>query len=180
MKWPYITRGTEEPVTGHKCLVTNFPDFIYLFLSNPFPCTKNLFWALFTPFDLPGSFWCYFKACTPKTIFFILIQATYHCKPHNQCFKWYVYCFKLRGVLEPILKLNKPSFCPGSCDEIYATKLQKKLNLKILDTPLKRFMKFSWNTLDYLLKHPWNFLKTSLKQHKNSLKQQMFTNVKKY
>ena len=38
---------------------------------------------------------------------------------------------------------NKPSFCSGSCDEIHATKLQKKLHLKILDTSLKLFMKFS-------------------------------------
>ena len=34
-------------------------------------------------------------------------------------------------------KKNKPSFCSGSCDKIYATKLQKKLHLEILETSLK-------------------------------------------
>ena len=48
---------------------------------------------------------------------------------------------------------NKPSFCSGSCDKIHATKLHKKLHLKIFDTSLKLFMKFSSNTLDAFL-HP--------------------------
>ena len=61
--------------------------------------------------------------------------------------------------------LNKPSFCSGSCDEMHATKLQKKLHLKILNTSLKLFVKFSGNTLDT---HPSNFLKTSLNLPKNN------------
>ena len=75
-----------------------------------------------------------------------------------------------RALVSPLRdKLNKPSFCSGSCDEIHATKLQKKLNLKTLDTSLKLFMKFYWNTLDTFFKCPWNFLKTSLKLPRNKL-----------
>ena len=72
-------------------------------------------------------------------------------------------------ILTNHILTNKPSFCSGSCDEIHATKVQKKLHLKILDTPLEIFIKFSWNTLHIFFKHPWNFLKTFMKLPRNSL-----------
>ena len=62
--------------------------------------------------------------------------------------------------------MNKPSFFSGSCDEIHATKLQKIIHLKNLDTSflwnfVETHFALSLNTLEPSLKHLWNCLETT-------------------
>ena len=68
-------------------------------------------------------------------------------------------------LYKDLYKLNKPSFCSGSCDEIQATIKLQKLHWNILENSwnfiwniLGTHLSLSVNTLKTFLKHPWNFL----------------------
>ena len=93
VKGRYLTRGTEEPATSHLWLVANFLDFIYLFYSTHYPILRYGFRTSFEQFLHPFICQAHFEAILKLVHFFILIQAIYHCKPPNLCFKRYVYCF---------------------------------------------------------------------------------------
>ena len=71
---------------------------------------------------------------------YFLLKVFSRCRatlqPPPQLLLEYLACFQEKNVLV----LNKPFFCSGSCDEIYATtKLRNKTSLK-----------YSWNTLETL------------------------------